>query len=117
MLKMIATLRRKPGLSVDAFRKHWRYVHGPLVLSLPEMTRHIRRYVQNLPADLPMPADATGGEPIDGVAEMVFDDFESMQRCFAEPSYLARVRPDEEAFLDLGRCQVVVVEERVLIGT
>jgi hypothetical protein len=40
-----------------------------------------------------------------------------MQRCFAEPSYLARVRPDEEAFLDLGRCQVVVVEERVLIGT
>jgi len=113
---MVATLVRKPGLSPEAFRKHWKEVHGPLVLSLPEMTRHIRRYVQNLPAGLEMPADATGGAAIDGVAEMVFDDFEAIQRCFAEPCYLAHVRPDEEAFLDLARCQVVVVEERVLIG-
>jgi len=115
VVKMVATLVRKQGLSPEQFRKHWKEVHGPLVLSLPDMTRHIRRYVQNIPTGMDMPADATGGAPIDGVAEMVFESFEAMQQCFAEPSYLARVRPDEEAFLDLAKCQVVVVEERVLI--
>lgn len=114
MIRMIACLRRKPGMSPEAFRRHWLHVHGPLIRGLPELTRHIRRYAQMHPADLAMPADATGAEPWDGVAQMDFDSLEDLQRCFAEPSYLAHVRPDEESFLDLARCSVLLVDEHVM---
>ncbi len=115
MIRMVACLRRKPGTTPEAFCRHWLHVHGPLVRSLPEMTRYIRRYVQMHPADLPMPADATGAEPWDGVAQMDFDSLEDMQRCFAEPRYLERVRPDEESFLDLERCSVLLVTEHQVL--
>ena len=114
MVKMVAGLRRRAGMTPAEFRKYWREQHGPLIQRLPEFTRHIRRYVQMHPVDLPMPADATGQEPWDGVAEMVFDSFDDMQRCFAEAQYLEHVRPDEARFLDLGKCSVVVVEDHVL---
>src|SRR2546427_3904549 len=40
--KMIACLRKRPELSPEQFRKHWREVHGPLVAAIPGN----RRYVQ-----------------------------------------------------------------------
>lgn len=115
MIKLVACLRRKPGLSPEAFRRHWLEVHGPLIRSIPELVRHIRRYVQMHPSGATFAALATAGDPFDGVAEMVFDDAESMARAFAEPEYLARVRPDEESFLDLPRCHVLLVEDRPMI--
>src|SRR5262245_4686415 len=99
MVKMVAGLRRRAGMAPEEVRRHWRESHGPLTLRLPEFNRHIRRYVQMHPVDLPMPADATGQEPWDGVAEMVFESFEAMQRCFSEKQYLDHVRPDEQRFL------------------
>jgi uncharacterized protein (TIGR02118 family) len=111
---MVAGLRRKAGLTPEEFRRHWREAHGPLIRGLPDFIKHIRRYVQMHPADAPMPADATGAEPWDGVAMMDFDSFEEMGRAFAEPIYLERVRPDEESFLDLARCSVLVVTEEVV---
>lgn len=115
MIKLIACLRRRPGLSPEEFRRHWLQVHGPLIRSLPEMTRHIVRYVQMHPASASLDADATAGEPFDGVAEMVFADEAAMARAFAEPAYLSRVRPDEESFLDLARCHVLLVHEHPMI--
>ena len=50
----------------------------------------------------------------DGFAEMWFDSFEEMGAAFRERSYLEHVRPDEQRFLDLAGCSVLVVEELVM---
>jgi len=115
VVKLVACLRRRPGLSPEAFRRHWRETHGPLIRGIPELHALIRRYVQGHPVGDPVPGDVTGQEPFDGVAEMWFDDLSSMARAFSLPEYLARVRPDEESFLDLRRCVAFVVEEHVVI--
>jgi len=114
MVKMMTAIRRKKGMTPEEFRKYWREKHGPLIQGLPDFTRHIRRYVQMHPMDLPMPADETGMPPYDGFAEMCFDSFEEMEAAFAEPSYLEHVRPDHERFLDLAGCSVLLVEDRVV---
>jgi EthD domain len=46
MIKVSVLLKRKPGMSVEGFHHYWKDVHGPLLLSVPELMRYIRRYVQ-----------------------------------------------------------------------
>ena len=42
MVKTIFQMKRRPGMSLDDFRKYWVDVHGPIVCKLPGL----RRYVQ-----------------------------------------------------------------------
>jgi uncharacterized protein (TIGR02118 family) len=113
MVKLVALLRRRSDLSHEEFLRHWRERHTPLVLSLPDFMRHLERYVHGYPAGA-FAADAAGGEPFDGAAEMVFESLEAMGRAFALPCYLEQIRPDEERFLDLPRCVALVVTEAVM---
>ncbi len=110
MVKLVALLRRKEGLSHDEFLRYWREQHTPLLLGLEDFRRFLKRYVHGVPAG-GFAADATGGEPFDAAAEMFFESLEEMGRAFALPSYLETVRPDEERFLDLPRCVALVVTE------
>ncbi len=47
MVKLMACLRRKPGMSKEAFHQYWKDTHGPLVISVTELSRYVRRYVQS----------------------------------------------------------------------
>ena len=93
MVKLVALLRRRPDLSHAQFLAHWRERHTPLLLGLPEFMAYLKRYVQGAPAGA-FAADATGGEPFDGAAEMHFESLEAMGRAFALPCYLEKIRPD-----------------------
>lgn len=105
MITMIVFVTRKAGMSPAAFGTYWLEQHAPLVQSVPEFMRHVRKYVQHHPA-------ATGdGEFIfgddggyDGVGELWFDSREAMKAAFEEPRYLEIIRPDEERFFDATRC-------------
>ncbi len=114
MVKLVALLRRRPDLTHDDFLRHWRERHVPLLLGLPDFTRHLRRYVHGVPAGA-FAADATGMEPWDGAAEMWFESAEDMGRAFALPCYLDTIRADEARFLDLPRCAALVVREMVIL--
>ena len=46
MIKLTIWAVRKPGLSHAEFDTYWRERHGPLLRSVTEFTRHVRRYVQ-----------------------------------------------------------------------
>ena len=48
---------------------------------------------------------------IDGSTELWFDDAAGLAGVFASPNYLATIRPDEEKFLDLQACEILVGEE------
>src|SRR5687768_6006290 len=108
MLKVVAFFKRKPGVSVDDFSRHWGTRHADLVRRLPG----IRRYVQN-------PTLASGyrrHEPVyDGVAEAWFDDGDALRGSGASREYAA-VKADEAGFIDATSIGSVITEEVVVVG-
>ena len=113
MIKLMINVVRKAGMAHEEFADYWRNKHGPLVKSVPEFTRYIRKYIQ---CHL-----AAGGTPLgaanvfDGVAELWFDNAADMERAFSEPRYLEIVRPDELKFADLPKCVSLITEEVSMI--
>ena len=105
MVKLIACLKRKPGVSVEHFQRHWRTQHAEIVVR----QAGLRRYVQNHVA----PESYALGEPaFDGVAEAWFDDVDAMRKLAPSPEYRA-VRDDEPHFLDVPAMKVVLADEFV----
>ena len=103
-VKMIACLRKRPELSPEQFRKHWRELHGPLAAAIPGN----RRYVQ-CPARLGI--YRAGRSPaFDGVPMSWFDDENALRAAAASPEY-ARTRADEPSFLAPGRLPFAIVRE------
>ena len=107
MLKLIACLKRKPGVGVEQFQRHWRTQHAEIVVR----QKGLRRYVQN---HVLLDAYATGEPPFDGVAEAWFDDLDTMRRLAPTPEYRA-VRDDEPHFLDVPAMRVVLADEVVVV--
>ena len=107
MVKLIAFFKRKPGLSVEEFQKHWRTHHAELV------TRQhgLRRYVQNHT----LSSAYRDGEPVyDGVAEAWFDNTESMRKIAPSAEYRA-VREDEANFIDADSIDSVITDEVMIV--
>jgi uncharacterized protein (TIGR02118 family) len=89
VIKTVTLLKRRPDLSSEEFHRHWREIHGPLVLALPG----VLRYVQCRPLE-------TGGdEPaVDGIAEVWYADLPSMRAALASPAYVTLIA-DEANFM------------------
>jgi hypothetical protein len=109
-VKIVAFLRRRDGLTRDAFLHHWEHVHAPVFLSVPEIDEHVTKYVQNHVTD-----EFTGvmGERYDGVVEIGFARSADIGKIFGR-RYLETVRPDEQRFVDLEQMLVVVTDEVLL---
>ncbi len=105
MIKLIATLHRKPGMSREDFLRHWREVHVPLVARLP----HLKGYVIN-----PMIETMDDEQPYDGVAELWYEDRESFEASLRSPEREA-ARRDLASFTDLERMTRAIVEEQRII--
>ncbi len=113
MVKIIVCAVRKPGMSHEQFDRYWRNQHAAVIKSVPEFTRHVRRYVQCHLAAEDTPFLATGS--YDGVAELWFDDVAAMNTAFSEPRYLEVIRPDELKFVDMERTVSLVTAELEVI--
>jgi uncharacterized protein (TIGR02118 family) len=109
MVKAIALLKRKPGLSLEQFRKHYEEVHAPLAKRLfPFMKKYVRKYVTAAPFS---PA---GTEPkFDCITEEWFDDMEAFQKMMGiYASETGRpIREDEKELFDMTKLQYLFVEE------
>ena len=115
MIKVSILLKRKPGMGVEEFHRYWKDVHGPLLLSVPELARYIRKYVQCHAIQETFFGTPGEASRYDGIAEMWGDSLDDVRRALAEPRYLEVIRPDELKFLDLPNCIFMVTEE-VAIG-
>lgn len=121
MVTLIVCIKRKDGMSREDFTRYWRDNHGPLVRSCASFTRYLTGYSQyHLPAE----GDSGGGDAeaefgvagtYDGIARLEFRSAEDMERAFADPDYLANVRPDEPRFIDIAGCMSFVTEENRVI--
>lgn len=123
MIKMITLVKRNPNLSREEFEEHWRNVHARKVRELPEVSIHMRRYVQNyMTGGNAEAADDFGGVGVpsddldfDGIIEAWFDSMEDMTRMATNETYLEHILPDDHHLTDMAACKMYLVEENVVL--
>ncbi len=119
MVKIMFCLRRRAGLTTEAFQDYWRTQHAPLVAARAQ-TLGIRRYVQShtlFDPRLSGLADLRGftDAPFDGVAELWFDSAAVLYPNVDAPAAALQagrdLLEDEAKFIDLPNSPIFVVEE------
>jgi hypothetical protein len=111
--KVLLFMKRRPGMSVEAFRDYYETRHAPLCQSLAAgrgMKRYLRRYID------PQPHPETGAfEPsFDVITELWFDDEEIFNGTVA---YLTTaimpemIIEDEKNLFDRGSFRIATVVE------
>ena len=88
MIKMIITIKRRPGISHEEFVRYQREVHRPLLMAIPEASRYIRRFVLSFP----IPAPDYSGPDYDSVVEAWFDSMEDMNALYFSENFLKNLR-------------------------
>lgn len=113
MIKLAVLLKRKRGLSFAEFDEYWDGPHGDLVVSIPEFTRHVRRYSQAhlVDPDYAGQGMAWGRAQFDGIAEVWFDSIDDMSAAFNEPRFVELVGADDPKFIDPAGVSILVTEE------
>lgn len=77
MIKLIALLKRKPGMTREEFKDRWVNDHVNLSKKMPGL----KGYLVNIAVN--HQPDGDGVEPIyDGTAELWWDTMEEMEACF-----------------------------------
>src|SRR5512139_281585 len=95
MIKLIALLKRKSGISREACERRWLEEHTKISSKLPGL----RGYRINIAS--PQQPDGTGPEPLyDGTAEMWWDSVEAMEASFASEIGVA-AGADADQFCDV----------------
>lgn len=121
VIKIMLAVNRRPGMSREEFFQYLTGMHGPLVLSVPEFLRHLRKYVQNLVLDGTHAAAAStipaNTAERDAVIELWFDSVEALKPAFSEPRYGAIIRPDEEKFANQENLLVHLVTEETVCSS
>ena len=109
MIKSLSLLTRKPGMTHEQFVRHWLEVHGPLAHKVPGIRRYVQSHIleERTRPDIP----STDVE-IDGVAELWYDDRDSMKRALATPEAKALYA---DGALFIGRIKSYTTEEKEII--
>lgn len=102
MLKVISLLKRKEGMSYEAFRKWALEEHPPLGRQLPGMRAYRMSVVREDNPDL----------PYDAVSEFWFDDDEARQAAFATPEGKAAA---EDAAAHCASRTHLLTDEKIII--
>lgn len=112
-IKLIAGVKRKSGLTREAFKQYWYERHVPLALKVLSEAPRVKRYVHNYGLAL----EGLGEPVFDGIGELCFHDLEAFRESTAW--FLGEggkaLRDDEENFVDLSTRVAVVVQERAII--
>lgn len=104
MIKRVSLVRRREGMSRDAFVAHWTGPHAEIVRRLPGL-RGLRFGV--------VQAWSPEAASWDGVGEVWFDSVEDAERAFATEPHLGLLVEDRKLFL--GEAQSCFVEEITVV--
>ena len=108
MIKTIALIKRKPGISREEFARHYEEVHAPLALKyLPTIKRYIRNHVVDMPG--------IAGPDFDCLSEFWFDSLEDAVKVveFVQSDAGKVLRDDEQKFMDTSKTISFLVDEKV----
>jgi uncharacterized protein (TIGR02118 family) len=108
MIKSVSLLVRKAGMTHEQFMKHWVEIHAPLALEVPGLRRYVQSHILE---DRKRPDVAPLDVEIDGIAELWYDDRESLTRALASPEGKALYA---DGALFIGRIRTYTVDEKVI---
>jgi hypothetical protein len=112
MIKMMAAICRRPGMTHAEYVAYVQHVHGAISNENPVA---LRRYVQNHVFDAAFGSRAEALHTMtmarDSVTELCWDTPQDMQATFAHEHVRTKVGPDAANFGDVSRSLSVVVEE------
>jgi len=107
--KGVGFVRRKTGMSVESFQRHWREVHGPLGAAVPALRRYVQCHTR-------LSAYSGGREPAwDGIAIIWFDDSAALRAATATPEW-DRTKADDANFIAPGPVPFIITTEHVIAG-
>jgi uncharacterized protein (TIGR02118 family) len=113
MFKAVALLKKKEGLSKEAFIEYYETRHAPLMYSLlPQMCAYRRNFIDLAGAFIYSGATAPD---FDVITETCYPDqaaYDAAMAIATSPDVAARIAADEENFLDRALTRYFVVEER-----
>ena len=107
MLKIVAMVKFRQDKPYEECRTYWNEVHSTVI---PRCLPECRRYIQNIPVDI-----KSKKWVVDGVAELWFDDMDSIRRSF-EGDLAEQLREDELNFADSSQSNWVIVNEKEVIA-
>jgi len=112
MLKLVALLKRRPGMSMEEFKDYYENVH--IQIGLPKLkgkaVSHHRRYLTPIPG----PDGQTREGDYDVIMEIWFEDraqLEEAMQVWLDPELVERVAADTPNFLDRADNPMFFVEE------
>src|ERR1700694_3686509 len=96
-------VKRKPSMTDEAFKDYYLTKHAPAVRAFPEIKRYVVNYVvRSLTPER---------SPYDSVAELWFEDEESLRRLETSERFKEFVRTDNPRFQDFAARRVVMADE------
>ena len=111
--KILLFLKRRPGMTLEAFRDYYENHHAPLCAKYSSgLVRYVRRYLE------PHPNPDTGASeelPFDVITELWFDDaraFHGTVRHLSTAVMPDEVVEDEKRLFDRARTRMATVVER-----
>lgn len=105
MVKAIYFIKRKPGMSLEAFRAYWLKEHAELVLKVPELCKYVQSHT--------LDSGYRRHEPIyDGIAELWYENTDVMRRIADTPESRA-AGADDANFIDMSKFAFILTQERV----
>lgn len=114
MVKLIALLKKKPGMSREDFIAHYELRHAPLAMQLTAMGHDYRR---NYPKTARIEGRETDSAPeYDVITEVWFEDrraYEAFAASMKDPQVRAQIVGDEERFLDRSASRIYIVDEYI----
>lgn len=112
-VKIIALLKRKPGLTMDAFIEYYENKHAPLVLKIaPFITDYRRNYARGGSALGSLDGAASDCDVITEAWFATREDFEKFNTEALKPENREAIIRDELNFIDRDSMRLFVVEER-----
>jgi hypothetical protein len=116
MIKVVALLTRKHGLSDEAFRDYYETRHAPLILSC---TKHLFSYERNY-VNLRDSIFAPGAPALDFdvITEFLFPDVETYQTALADfnnAETAAKIASDEENVFDRSKTRFFLVDNKASV--
>ncbi len=107
MISRVGMAPRRPGLTTEAFVRHWRTTHADAAGRIPGLRRYVQLHPVVVGDRLPLPYPG-----FDACSILDFDDLAAMDEGFASPLYQREVATDEQTFIDKQRFSLLLCEPR-----
>jgi len=104
MIKQIFLIKRKQGMSPDAFKAYYLGHHVPLVkAAFPELVKYVINFVQQ----------GKRAAAYDAMTELYWPDFETLKGLKESDAYRTKIAPDELNFMSSEGTLIFLAEEVV----